>query len=102
MEFSRLLRSQACQGLLGGINFNTNPSKQIIKKATKQLRREQRVTITLVVVLAVFLGCWVPFFSLHLSNALCMIIYDRHCVNFTATFLTTWLGYCNSALNPVC
>ncbi|VDM44294.1 unnamed protein product [Toxocara canis] len=49
----------------------------------------------------VFLFCWVPFFTLHLANAVCMLTEDGGCVQFLAFFLTTWLGYFNSSLNPL-
>lgn len=41
---------------------------------------------------AVFLGCWLPFFTLHLTKAICMLNQTDGCVHIVATFFTTWLG----------
>jgi len=54
----------------------------------------------------VFLFCWVPFFTINISNAVC-IRYDLFDVSAICRIdpilfsLLTWLGYVNSFLNPV-
>ena len=57
--------------------------------------RERRATIVLGLVMAAFILCWFPFFTLYIIKSLCDCIGD---VVFTVVF---WAGYCNSALNPI-
>ncbi|XP_016426274.1 D(4) dopamine receptor-like [Sinocyclocheilus rhinocerous] len=44
-----------------------------------------------------FLFCWTPFFVVHTMRALCEDCY----IPSSVTSIVTWLGYVNSALNPV-
>jgi len=67
------------------------------------------------VCVAVFLLCWAPFFTVNIVNAVC-IHYSASCDSGTTAAqqcqrscrvdsllmsLFVWLGYANSALNPV-
>ncbi|XP_052771169.1 alpha-2A adrenergic receptor-like [Mya arenaria] len=57
--------------------------------------RERRATIVLGLVMAAFILCWFPFFTLYIITSFCDCIGG---VVFTIVF---WAGYCNSALNPI-
>ncbi|XP_054432758.1 D(4) dopamine receptor [Pteronotus mesoamericanus] len=59
--------------------------------------RERRAMRVLPVVVGAFLVCWTPFFVVHTTRALC----PACTVPPRLVSAVTWLGYLNSALNPV-
>ncbi|XP_043929092.1 D(3) dopamine receptor [Protopterus annectens] len=66
------------------------------KRRSTQLR-ERKATQMLAIVLGVFIICWLPFFVTHVINTHCKICH----VPLEVYSATTWLGYINSALNPL-
>ncbi|KAA0723927.1 D(4) dopamine receptor D(2C) dopamine receptor [Triplophysa tibetana] len=74
---------------------NGQPAKQ--KKRAKINGRERKAMRVLPVVVGVFLFCWTPFFVVHTMKALCESCNISPYLNSTVT----WLGYVNSALNPI-
>ncbi|XP_045597088.2 histamine H1 receptor [Procambarus clarkii] len=60
------------------------------------LAKERKAARQLGVIVGAFMACWVPYFTLFPIMALC-----DTCVPAHAHTATIWLGYLNSALNPV-
>ena len=75
-----------------GLDFQTaERQKRKLAKA-----RERRATVVLGLVMAAFILCWLPFFTLYLASAFC-----AGCIPGMVFTVFFWIGYCNSALNPI-
>lgn len=81
----------------------TKPNQQntvyqfIEEKQRISLTRERRAARTLGIIMGVFVVCWLPFFVLYLVIPFCAsCCLSNKFINFV-----TWLGYINSALNPL-
>lgn len=69
-----------------------------IERQKKKLAkaRERRATIVLGLVMAAFIVCWFPFFTIYIVTSLC-----GNCIPDIIFTVAFWAGYCNSALNPI-
>ncbi|XP_057693576.1 D(4) dopamine receptor-like [Corythoichthys intestinalis] len=76
------------------MKFNPEPRRRSRAKINTRERKAMKV---LPVVVGVFLLCWTPFFVLHIVRARCQACDIPPAV----MSVVTWLGYVNSALNPV-
>ena len=95
---------------LGVMSFSYHKIFHTVRKHTKRVRlsqmldnrentsflSEKRITVTLFIILAVFLGCWSPFSVLTIYATLTGHELDKH-----FSVAAYWLGFLNSALNPL-
>uniref|UniRef100_A0A8C8RAR6 D(3) dopamine receptor n=1 Tax=Pelusios castaneus TaxID=367368 RepID=A0A8C8RAR6_9SAUR len=71
--------------------------KLVQQQARAVQLRERKATQMLAIVLGTFIICWLPFFMTHILNSHCQACH----VTRELYSATTWLGYVNSALNPI-
>uniref|UniRef100_A0A8C6XQG4 5-hydroxytryptamine receptor 6 n=1 Tax=Naja naja TaxID=35670 RepID=A0A8C6XQG4_NAJNA len=65
------------------------------KFANKHSRRALKASLTLGILLGMFFVAWLPFFVCNMAQAVC------NCISADFFDLLTWLGYCNSTMNPI-
>ncbi|KAH1009460.1 hypothetical protein HUJ04_001813 [Dendroctonus ponderosae] len=57
---------------------------------------DHKAAVTVGIIMGVFLICWVPFFCINIVAAFC-----KTCIPDITFKILTWLGYSNSAFNPI-
>uniref|UniRef100_A0A4W4FWS9 G-protein coupled receptors family 1 profile domain-containing protein n=1 Tax=Electrophorus electricus TaxID=8005 RepID=A0A4W4FWS9_ELEEL len=63
--------------------------------AHRQGKRALKASLTLGVLLGLFFSAWLPFFITNMAQAVC------ECIPPSLFDAITWLGYCNSTMNPI-
>lgn len=76
-----------------------SPIHQFIEERQKiSLSKESRAARILGIVMGVFVVCWLPFFVMYVVVPFC----QQTCsLSYRLEIFITWLGYINSALNPI-
>lgn len=84
-------------GSLGACRPVPNVKQYMEERQRISLSKERRAARVLGIVMGVFVLCWLPFFLMYVILPFCpQCSIAAKTVNFI-----TWLGYVNSALNPV-
>ncbi|NXH59034.1 DRD5 protein, partial [Rhabdornis inornatus] len=65
------------------------------------LKKETKLLQTLSIIMGVFVCCWLPFFVLNCLVPFCDPELRVPCVSGAVLSTFTWLGWANSALNPI-
>ncbi|KAK2587126.1 hypothetical protein KPH14_002888 [Odynerus spinipes] len=95
---SRRLAASGGASAGAGTPATTATVYQFIEERQRiSLSKERRAARTLGVIMGVFVACWLPFFLMYVIVPFCPICHP----SIRLVNVITWLGYLNSALNPV-
>ncbi|KAH8343716.1 hypothetical protein KR059_005352 [Drosophila kikkawai] len=75
---------------------NKKMGRRNIKAQVKRFRMETKAAKTLAIIVGMFIFCWCPFFTMYIIRPFC-----QDCIDPLLFSVLFWLGYCNSAVNPM-
>ncbi|GFS92216.1 octopamine receptor Oamb [Nephila pilipes] len=79
-----------------GLFSSSKSSKRNARWHAKRFRTEAKATKTVGIIVGGFILCWLPFFTVYLIMGFC-----EPCIPELLFKVFFYLGYCNSALNPI-
>ncbi|NWT06409.1 5HT6R protein, partial [Mionectes macconnelli] len=71
------------------------PGSESRRFTSKHSKKALKASLTLGILLGMFFVAWLPFFITNVTQAVC------GCVPAGFFDVLTWLGYCNSTMNPI-
>ncbi|XP_022669321.1 probable G-protein coupled receptor No9 [Varroa jacobsoni] len=74
----------------------SSSNKKSLRWQARRFRTEAKATKTVGSIVGAFICCWLPFFTVYLVKAFC-----ETCIHDIVFGVFFWLGYLNSALNPL-
>ena len=98
-------KSQPAAGNNNTPGQSTSARSQLVGRVMAEKQRqatakERRVARTMAVIMAAFVVCWLPFFVIYVLFPFCGSACSEAVGPRVVTFIV-WLGYVNSAVNPV-
>ncbi|GFS46519.1 octopamine receptor Oamb [Trichonephila inaurata madagascariensis] len=75
---------------------SSKSNKRNVRWHAKRFRTEAKATKTVGIIVGGFILCWLPFFTVYLIMGFC-----EPCIPELLFKVFFYLGYCNSALNPI-
>jgi len=89
----------------GRCEGTTNNQSQDKEKKRLARKKERRATLILGLIMGSFIACWFPFFFMYSISPVCPVCEaspdSTCCIKGWGFSFAFWLGYSNSALNPV-
>ncbi|XP_043854130.1 5-hydroxytryptamine receptor 6 [Dromiciops gliroides] len=76
-------------------NLTASASSENRRFAAKHSRKALKASLTLGILLGMFFVAWLPFFVANVIQTVC------DCIPQVFFDVLTWLGYCNSTMNPI-
>lgn len=97
IDMGRVISTTGSQEIPQEIPKVQKPRDPEREKRRLARKKEKRATLILGLIMGSFIACWLPFFFLYILTAICSACQ----IPDFAFAVAFWLGYMNSALNPV-